>query len=52
MRGDEPDPGSPVCASGYSKKILKKDLPEQRNRSSGVHFVFLSQMGKWEFRED
>lgn len=52
MRGDEPNPGSAVCAFDCSKKILKKDLPEQRNRSPEVHLIFLSQMGKWEFRGD
>lgn len=33
------------------RRFWKKDLPEQRNRSSEVHFI-LSQMSKWEFRED
>lgn len=50
MRCDVPDTGSAVCAFGYYKKILKKDLPEKRNSSSEVHFIFLSQMGKWEFK--
>lgn len=46
------NPGPATCAFSYSKKILEKDLPQQRNKSSEVHFIFLTQMGKWEFRED
>lgn len=44
------NPGPATCAFGYSKKILERNLPEQ-SKSSEEHFIFLSQMGKWEFRE-
>lgn len=52
MRGEEPRPCLCFWAFGYSKKIVEKDLPKQRNKSSEVHFIFLSQMAKLEFRED
>lgn len=46
------NPGPATCAFGNSKKILERDLPETRNKSSEIHFIFLSQMRKWEFRKD